>query len=248
MKQFRRVRDVADMTLRAADGDVGHVSDLYFDDRSWVVRYLVAKTGGWLLGRNVLIAPVAVAEIDDADGALRLDLTKDQIERAPPLDKVQPLSRDYEEAYYRHFQWAPYWQPGPVAWGSSLPYPETPPVNLDQALPSEPRERSHLRSGKEVTGCRIHARDGEIGHLEDLVIDDEDWVVRYVEVDTRNWLPGKRVLVQTGRIARVDWTERIVDMALTRHAIESAPAYNPSELITPDYEVQLFKHYGKEAA
>lgn len=247
MRQFRRVRDITALTLHAIDGQVGSVQELYFDDQNWKVRYLIINTGGWLLGRNVLIAPIAVAGIDDAGSSMRINLRKGQIEQAPPIEKAKPISRRYEEAYYKHFRWAPYWQSGTTALGTPIPYPEPPPMNLDEPALSESPEKSHLRSSAEVTGYGIHTQDGEIGHIEDLVVDDEDWIVRYVEVDTRNWLPGKKVLVQTGRIKQIDWQSQSVTMSLTRHAIQSAPAYDPSKLITPDYEIQLFKHYGKAA-
>ena len=248
MKQFRRVRDIAALTLSAIDGRMGSISELYFDDQSWTVRYLIVNTGGWLSARNVLIAPIAVAGIDDAGASMRIDLRKEQIEQAPPIEKAKPISRQYEEAYYEHFRWAPYWQAGTTVLGTPIPYPNPPPINVGEPVFSESPEKSHLRSSAEVTGYGVHAQDGEIGHIEDLVIDDEDWNVRYVEVDTRNWLPGKKVLVQTGRIKQIDWHSRSVTMSLTRHAIQSAPAYEPSMLITPDYEIQLFKHYGKAAA
>ncbi len=247
MKQFRRVREITELTLCAIDGQVGSVQELYFDDRSWAVRYLIVKTGNWLLGRNVLIAPVAVADIDDTDACMKFNLRKEQIEHAPPIDEVKPISRQYEEAYHRHFRWAPYWLPGMTAWGEPVLHSEIPAAGVAEPLLSESSEHIHLRSSAEVTGYAIHARDGEIGHIEDLVVDDEDWIVRYAEIDTRNWLPGKKVLVQTGRIERIDWQSRSVIMPLTRHAIQSAPDYDPSKLITPDYEIELFKHYGKES-
>jgi hypothetical protein len=193
---------------------------MYFDDRSWAVRYLIVKTG-WLLGRLVLLAPMAVSEIDEANRTMRINLTKEQIEHSPPIDTAKPISREYEVAYYRHFRWAPYWGPG-----------TTP----------------HLRSSQEVTGHTIEATDGAIGHVEDLVVDDEDWVVRYVEVDTRNWLPGKKVLVHTSHIDHISFPDQSVAITLPRDVIASAPAYDPSQLITPDYEVQLFKYYGEAKA
>lgn len=247
MKQFRRMRDLIKLTVYGRDGQVGTVQELYFDDRNWAVRYLVVRTGGWLLGRDVLIAPVAIERIDDTDMSMRINLTKEQIEHAPSIESTKAISRQFEEAYYKHFRWAPYWQPETTLWGSTAPYLDPSVMNLDESLSSESPEQSLLRGSTDVTGYRIHAKDGEIGHLEDLVVDDEDWIVRYVEVDTRNWLPGKKVLVQSGRIQQIDWENRSVTMSLTRHAIESAPPYDPSMLITPDYEVQLFKHYGKAA-
>lgn len=247
MKQLRRIRELTDLTLHATDAEMGTVQELYIDDRSWAVRYLVVKTGGWFLGRSVLVAPVAVGEIEYANRTMRINLTKDQIEHSPPVDAVKPISREYEEDYYRHFGWAPYWEPVTTAWGSPVPFPQTLPVNIETALLAEPKH-PHLRSSLELTGYAIHARDGAIGHVEDLVVDDGDWIVRYVEVDTNNWLPGKKVLMQTARIDRINWAEQSVAVMLTRQAIESAPAYDPSQLITPDYEVALFKHYGEAKA
>jgi uncharacterized protein YrrD len=220
MKQLRRIHEVTDLALHAIDGEIGSIQEVYFDDRSWAVRYLIVKTG-WLLGRLVLVAPVAVRGIDDASHTMRIDLTKEQIEHSPPIDAAKPISREYEIAYYRHFRWAPYWGSGPTP---------------------------HLRSSQEVTGYDIDAKDGAIGHVEDLIVDDEDWAVRYLEVDTRNWLPGKKVLIHTSHIDHISFADRSVTVALPRQVIASAPPYTSSETITPDYEVQLFKHYGQAKA
>lgn len=248
MKQFRRMRDFTTLVLEGMDGQVGRVQDLYFDDHTWAVRYLIVRTGGWLMGRDVLMAPIAVGGIDDTNSLMRINLRREQIEQAPSIEKAKPLSRLYEEAYYKHFRWLPYWQLDMTGLTNAIPHAGRPVTGLDETFPSEPLEQSRLRSGAEVAGYGIHAKDAEIGHLEDLVIDDEDWIVRYVEVDTRNWLPGKKVLAQTGRIEQIDWHSRSVAMSLSRHAIESAPSYDPSMLITPDYEIRLFTHYAKDAA
>ena len=248
MKQLRRIRELTELTILATDGEIGSVQEVYFDDRNWAIRYLVVKAGSWLLSREVLLAPAAVAEINDVHRTMKIALTKDQIRRAPSIESAKPLSREYEEAYFRHFQWAPYWEPGPTEWGGAVPFPETPPMPIDTTLPADAPKNPHLRSSREITGYDIQASNGTIGHVEDLVVDDEAWTVRYVEVDTRNWLPGKKVLLQTMRVDHMSWAERSVTVMLNRQAIESAPAYDPSKLITPAYEVQLFKHYGTLAA
>jgi len=248
MKQLRRFRELTELTLQATDGELGSVEDLYLDDRSWHVRYLVVNTGGWLLGRAVLIAPISVRDIDDAERALRVNLTRAEIEQSPPIDRVTPVSRAYEQAYYRHFRLAPYWDILPGPGRTAVPYPGTVPPAVETAAPPAEPEHPHLRSATELAGYAIRARDGDIGHVEDVVIDDEEWVVRYMEVDTRKWLSGKKVLAQIGRIDDISWTDRSVTVSLPRRAIESAPAYNPAELITPDYEVRLFTHYSQTAA
>ena len=248
MKQLRRIRELTDLTILASDGEIGSVQEVYFDDRNWAIRYLVVKAGGWLLSREVLLAPAAVSGISDANRTMKVALTRDQIKRAPPSEAAKPLSRDYEEAYFRHFHWAPYWEPGPTGWASGVPYPETPPLPIDTTLPADAPKNPHLRSNTEIIGYDIRATNGAVGHVEDLVIDDDTWTVRYIEVDTRNWLPGKKVLLQTMRIDHISWAERSVAVLLSQQAIQSAPAYDPSRLITPTYEVQLFKHYGTQAA
>src|SRR5262249_11256782 len=100
MKQLRRIRELTELTILATDGEIGGLQEIYFDDRNWAVRYLVVKAGGWLLSREVLLAPAAVAEIDDVHGILKVSLTKDQIKHAPPIEAAKPLSREYEEAYF----------------------------------------------------------------------------------------------------------------------------------------------------
>ena len=245
MRQLRRIRELKQFTLHATDGEVGSVEELYFDDESWAVRYLVVNTGSWLLSRRVLLPPMAVAGVEEANRVVRIKLTREQIETGPPVDMAKPISRAYEEEHHRHFQWVPYWHLGPVP--SPLVHPTIPPRIVNTSLvTTEQREQPHLRSSAEITGYSIQAFDGMIGHVEDLVIDDTDWVVRYFEIDTRNWLPGKKVLVAPAWIDLISWADRSVVTKLTQDAIQSAPGYDPSKVVTPEYEVDLFKHYGQD--
>jgi sporulation protein YlmC with PRC-barrel domain len=103
-----------------------------------------------------------------------------------------------------------------------------------------------LRSTKDVTGRTIQARDGEIGHVSDFVVDDEDWAIRYLIVDTRNWWPGKKVLISTQWIERISWEESKVFINLTREAVKGSPEYTEEALITRDYEEELHRHYLRE--
>ena len=189
------------------------------------------------------MAPAAVAEISDADGAIRVGLTKEQIRRAPPIEAAKPLSREYEEAYFRHFQWAPYWEPGPSEWASAVPFPETPPVPIDTTLPADAPKNPHLRSSSEIAGYDIQASNGAVGHLEDLVVDDETWTVRYLEVDTRNWLPGKKVVLSAAWISSVVPQKETVVMNIEKRRIQEAPEYRPEAQLDRDYETRLHDYY-----
>jgi hypothetical protein len=241
-------RDLKGFTIRATDGDLGTVDEIYFDDETWVTRYLVVDTGGWLGGRRVLISPIAVVDTDWHGKRLDVRLTKKQVERSPEIDTHEPVSRRHEAAYLGYYGYPYYWG-GPYLWGpafypAGLAIPETAAVASmeDQILRESPDSR--LRSSASVTGYDIEAADGEIGHVKGFIFDDDSWAIRYVEVATRNWWPGKKVLVSPAWIERVSWDDSRVYTGLTRAAIQSGPEYVESQAITREYEHQLYLHYG----
>ncbi|MEP6704398.1 MAG: PRC-barrel domain-containing protein, partial [Acidobacteriota bacterium] len=91
----------------------------------------------------------------------------------------------------------------------------------------------------------IQGTDGEIGHVEDFVIDDETWAIRYLVIDTRNWWPGKKVLISTKWIESVSWSDSKVFVSLTKEAIKKSPEYTDESLLTRDYENALHGHYDR---
>jgi len=102
---------------------------------------------------------------------------------------------------------------------------------------------SHLRSTKEGSGYHIQALYGEIGHVADFIVDDETWAIRYLTVDTTNWLPGRKVLISPSWIERVSWTESKFFTNHTRDAIKTAPEFTSEALITRQYETSLYDFY-----
>jgi hypothetical protein len=232
MRNLRKLQDLKGYRLHASDGQIGKLREVYFDDHRWSVRYLVVETGSWLLERQVLVAAGAVTGVDEDNRRIAVNLSREEVKKSPPPDVVKPVSRHYEEEN------EPYYDP--------LRRPAPPPSQTEGVveLPPEP----HLRSSDEIGGYRIHAVDGEFGHVLDLVVDDQDWTVRYLEADTHHWLPGKKVLLAPAWVRNVNWAETAVRVALTREAIKSAPAYDPSKAIAREYEIRLFKHYGKTLA
>ena len=227
--------------LDSLDGEIGHVQGFYFDDRHWTIRYLVADTGNWLQGRQVLISPYALVAAIEDEKHIAVDLTKKQIENSPSLNSDKPVSRQFEEAYYEHYGWPTYWG-GTAMWGYS-PYIIRDREQWSKSSLMEKAWDPHLRSTHDVSGYFIQAADGEIGHVEDFVIDDETWAIRYLVVATRNWWPGKKVLISPQWIERVSWTESKVFIKLTREAIKQSPEFTEESLITRDYEAGLYRHY-----
>ena len=242
----KRVKDFA---IRAVDGEIGTVVDMYFDDATWAVRYLVVDTGGWLAERRVLISPVSVVRTDWAAKQIDLTLTKRQVENSPNIDTQKPVSRQHEAAYLGYYGYPYYWG-GPYLWGPAF-YPaglaEPTNASAEAAATAARRESpdSHLRSTEAVTGYDIDAADGEIGHVAGFIVDEEAWAIRYIEVATRNWLPGKKVLVSPAWIERVSWADSKVFVGLTREAVKDGPEYIESTPLTREYENRLYFHYGR---
>jgi hypothetical protein len=229
--------------LHSIDGEIGKVKEFYFDDQYWAIRYLVADTGDWLTDRQVLISPHALVAVVKDKQQITIELTKKQIEDSPPLESDKPVSQQFEEFYYAYYGWPTYWC-GPCMWGS-YPYIVRDREREKEAAEAKKTWDHHLRSTHDVIGHRVQAGDGEIGHVEDFIIDDGTWAIRYLVIDTRNWWPGKRVLVSPQWIERISWDESKVFINLSRKAIRQSPEYTEESLLTRDYEIELHRHYNR---
>lgn len=229
--------------LDSLDREIGKVEEFYFDDRYWTIRYLVADTGNWLTGRQVLISPYSLAAISKEKQHITTDLTKKQIENSPSLNTDRPVSRQFEEAYYGYYGWPMYWH-GADVWGSH-PYPERDRNKWNKSYQGEKAWDPHLRSTQEVSGYQLQVLDGEIGHIEDFVIDDVTWTIRYLIINTGNWWPGKKVLISPQWIERVSWDESNVFVNLSRDTIKEAPEYTDRSLLTREYEIELHHHFDR---
>ena len=231
--------------LNSNDGEIGKVKEFYFDDRHWAIRYLVADTGNWLTGRQVLISPYALVATIREEQHITIDLTKKQIEDSPSLNSDKPVSRQFELAYYGYYGYPTYWG-GPYMWGP-YPYLVRDREKWNESTRTEKASWDpHLRSTHDVSGHHIQAADGEIGHVEDFIIDDETWAIRYLIIDTRNWWSGKKVLISPQWIERVSWSESKVFVNLSRDTIKKSPEYAEASLLTRDYETGLHRHYNRQ--
>jgi hypothetical protein len=192
---------------------------------------------------------MSVAHTDWPAKRLDVALTKQQVEKSPDINTHLPVSRQHEAAFLGYYGYPYYWG-GPYLWGPAF-YPAGLAIpitasskTLEDSIWRESTD-SHLRSSETVTGYHIEAADGEVGHVDGFLVDDEAWAIRYIEVATRNWWPGKKVLVSPAWIERVSWTESKVYVGLTREAIKNGPEYAESMPITREYENRLYFHYGR---
>jgi len=235
-------------SISASDGDLGTVHDFYFDDHFWHVRYLVVDTGTWLPGRRVLISPSSIGSVLPESNRLGVCLTREQVKNSPDIDTNKPVSRQQETELTQYYGWPVYWDPpGAVGLLTGNVAAEAVAETLrDASRAADAEQDPNLRSVKEVTGYSIEAEDGPIGHVEDFVADDQNWIIRYLVVDTRNWLPGRKVLAWPQLISSVSWGDRKVRVGLDRETIKTSPAYDPSRPVARDYEMLLYQHYGQQ--
>jgi len=231
-------------SLKSLDGDIGSASEFLFDDRFWAIRYLVANSESWLSGKKVLISPYSLSGLNDVEQQVSVRLTKKQIEDSPSIDMDEPVSRQYEDSYNGYYGFPNYWG-GSYMWGGN-PYIVRDRSRWGVAASKAMDWDRHLRSTHEVTGYHLLALDGEIGHVDDFIIDDETWAIRYLVVATKNWWPGKKVLISPKWIESVSWDAREVVVGLTRETIKAAPEYTDESVLTRDYETGLHGHYNRE--
>ncbi len=242
---LRPIKALRKLKLHARDGDIGHPSEIFFDDTTWAVRYLVATTGGWLSGRQVLLSPHALRSIDEVAQTLTVDLSKKQIEDSPLADSERPISRQFESAYYVYYGWPGFWV-GTTALGVMPYFNLNGPPLLDAAHAADdaaPPFDAHLRSTKDVTGHHLTATDGEIGHVEDFLIDEMTWMVAYLVVDTGNWWPGKKVLIAPHAITHITWDESKMRVDISRAQLTSAPEFIADQPLSDADEARLRQHY-----
>jgi len=195
--------------LGAKDGEIGQIKDFYFDDQNWAIRYLVADTGTWLPGRQVLIPPHSLASPAALGKIVDVGLTRKQIEKSPSIDSHKPVSRQYEDEYHKYYGWPSYWN-GDVA----------------IVIGPQPEPETHLRSSQAVNGYLVRVGDETVGHICDFMVDAEAWAIGQLVVKTGHRLSGKDMLIPTKQVERISYQESTVFAYPNVEASEQIPASN----------------------
>jgi hypothetical protein len=215
----------------------------------------VIDTGPWLIGRKVLLPPSALGSVNHIGRQFVVKLSREQVRNCPDVDADLPVSRQHEVDIYNYYGWAPYWGAGSHMgmvglggiMGGSMMMPPSLAVmqrekSIDEARLAECDPT--LRSIKEVTGYQVHASDGEAGHVKDSLIEDDDWSIHYIVVDTGNWWHGNKVLVSPLAVQSIRWTDRLVNLGADRQTVKSSAEYDPLATVDPLYEEKIHKYNG----
>jgi hypothetical protein len=239
--------------IAASDGRIGAVKDFLFDDQSWTIRWLVVDTGDSLTGRKVLIHPSAVAPLaippkprlpmmSPSDSLeVSVNLTRRQIEESPEARADDPVTKDMEALLYDYYGWDPGW--GATDFSENAIVDKAAEQGATGAE-SGPGGGQGLESAARIIGYHVHASDGELGHVENLLADDAGWDIRYLVIATSSWRPGKTVRLAPYAVTAVDRADREVKLNVTRDQVKSAPAWDPLATTDEVSEQQLRRHFG----
>ncbi len=252
-------KELEGFAVGATDGSIGKIKDFYFDDQAWIVRYLVVETGTWLAERRVLIAWAALGEPNLRDKLIPAALTQSQVRDSPDIDTHKPFSRQQEEKYLAYYGYAHYWGGAGLVEGDLAPgllMQSYPGVNAPLALSLEERRATtrkhdtglasadandaHLRSASAVTGYHVHALDGDIGHVDGMLIDPRNWAIRFLILNTSNWWVGHQVMIATRLVRDIRWGDSKMSIALTREAIKGSHVYDDSQPGAADGEYGIY--------
>ncbi len=207
--------------LGARDGDIGRVKDIYFDDLHWAIRYVVADTGSWLSGRQVLLSPRAFERLEEDEGVLLINLTRKQIEDSPSIETHRPVSRQYEAEYYHYYGWPVYWVGdgfgGLGGFSGAIPVPAK---DRDRHHGHNQRDDVHLRSTRAITGYHIQTAGGLVGRVQDFAVDDQTWSIPELIMETGNWFAGREIRLSPRSIDRISYEQSTVFVNLTTEDIQ----------------------------
>ncbi|HPI93572.1 MAG TPA: PRC-barrel domain-containing protein [Deltaproteobacteria bacterium] len=240
---LRSVQSLIGYVILATDGEIGNVTDLYFDDGTWEIRYAVVETGTLVSRHQVLLSPVVFTKTQWKEMKIPTLLNREQVENSPDIETDRPVSRQNEIRLHSYYGWPYYWS---VASPDYVPPPT--PISMTRTEETEPdpeKANEHLRSYGELLNYTLHATDGDLGYVEDFIIDDAEWIVQYLVVNTRSWLPGRKVLIAPRWVREISWSESSVHVDMDKESVKHSPEYDPREAVNREYEMRLYDYYGR---
>lgn len=244
-------KDLRNFRVETKDGKRASVKDIYFDDEKFAVRYLILNSGPWKFGKKVLVSPFLVEKVEAASGWIMLKIDREGLGLCPEIDENQPISREMERQYSDRL-FLPYYWGGAGLWGLyATPYGTySPELRQRYEYPLSDighGAENHLRSAREVSGYHVNARDERLGHVDDFIIDETDWSIRYFVLHTSDWRTGKSVLVAPDWLDEILWSTKTAYFNVDRSSIEGAPVYDPARPFDKEFETRLYRHYDKPA-
>jgi hypothetical protein len=214
---LRGVHKLHGFTIHATDGEIGKIIDFYIDCSDWKIHYAIVKLGGLFQIRDVLIC---VSQLGPSGlSGISSDLTTLQVQTSPVIDSAKPLTRDKDIELQNHYG-----------------------IKCRNYTNDEGSILQKILALKDFT---LISKNGEAGRVEDIIIDDEIWFVKYLVISTGSWT-GKRVLLDISMSKKIDWEQSRIEFDLSGKKISDAPKYDPFVPLLPENEIELKNYFQKE--
>jgi sporulation protein YlmC with PRC-barrel domain len=214
------VNQLFKFSLGATDGEIGKIKDIYFDDQSWTLRYLVAETGNWLFQRKVLIAPLAVQRSGLENEILDVNLTKEQVKDSPDIDTELPVSLQQESSLFDHYAWPSFGRAG-MGWPTTGVLKGT--SALINKLEAKEEFDPHLRSFNHVSKYEVYSSSVHVGMVKDLILDLSDWSIPFLLMENIVNNNSEQIMIASDKVSAIDWETSRISLSLTKYEINTAP-------------------------
>jgi uncharacterized protein YrrD len=230
---LRKAEDIYGCSVRAVDGDIGRVHDLYLDN-NWFIRYLGVDTRSWLSHRLLIISMQAVGLPVWQEEVLPVTLSQSQVESSPEIDPSQPLSRQQFFELHEYYGWPTQGierslRVAPPSVDALFPTPPPAAAAGQEANSTPDAIRTHaenmcLRSSREMLGYQVMSKEEQIGLVEDLLLSEDDWLIQYILLDTHGWAPDRKVLIPSRSIEGINWSAMKIYADISRQYLANQDA------------------------
>lgn len=242
---FRSINNWMGYGIQATDGDIGEIHDFYFDDNQWSIRYIIIDIGPWIKDRKVILSPDEFIALDSSEQYFSLKkLNKGQIKNSPEIDTALPVSKQEQISLHKYYRWPPY-AISPIT-TEVKETEDSKEVEEAEAVSQMQQNYSELRSAREVIRYSVKGKDGELGKVEDLLVDDEAWKIVYLVIDSKEELEiDKKILVTMSWIKWMHHNEQEIYLDLNKQTVRNSPSYDPERPKQWPMERELHKNTKK---
>ena len=243
---LRSVKEILGYEILSLDGRTGRVADFIFDLETWQVRYLIADLGNLLEPRKVLISAETCSRPKWESQTLPVAMTRDQIRFSPEISRPEgrgfqknhlPNNRLTEVSFFRIGE-VPHLITIPMPTEANARFTESRRVRMVLDQPE-------LRTVGRVIGYEIRACSEEAGVIDDFIIDDERWMIRYLIGAIRKIFPGRRVMFAPVWVSSIDAETETVRLGLKPETLFDGPEYDPTDPVNRQIEEVIYDFHGR---
>lgn len=242
----RSLKELLGYSIKATDGHHGDINDFLFDGNNWIINYIHADLGTIFKDKKVIIPRMFWKNPSWINQNFEVSLSIKDIENGPLIDEYLPVSKQYEKELLKHFDL----QSHIMRFQSQSVLQTAGNIHLENAFTKSVSEdyenKGSLRSFREVCNYSIRTKDGFKGKLNDLIIDDSNWEVKYIIIDLNGSIPwSRKVLINVNWIERISYPKKSIKINLNSDSLLNSKDFNPNELVNTKKVTKRFDYLGR---